>query len=89
MVVFGSVLHSCTSGTLARMLSFFPWRITRAHLALCGTTLGEGGFRHKLPLLFSNVFNYDCLFICSNNVLELLCWTPGLPQKLSRPLVIV
>lgn len=36
----------------------------------------------KLPLTFFNVLNLDFFFFFSNNVLEILHWSPGLPQSL-------
>ena len=90
--LFGSVLHSQRRWVLTNMFSFSQMGeiMRRVSLPLKYAACGGGVMQVK-----SNCSSYPLQCIqswitfCSNSVLELLCWTPGLKQRFSHLWLIV
>ena len=90
-----SLAASCTAGEVECSLtcSQFPYGrnhgLQRSLWVLNCATLGRDNISKVKPFfLLSSMYPISLLF-CSNGVLELLCWTPELPQKHCYPWVIV
>lgn len=81
--VSGSIPHSWGRQMLTHMLSLSPWgEITGEEVSeLC--CLG-GGVVGKVTLFLLLPSASKSVFFCSNGVVEILHWRPGLPQRLSH-----